>query len=122
MPYQVHYHDGIAEIKFFGCLTPKDIDQVNLEVLTHENAPGIAKRFIVLDEVTDFEINYSTMLPLVIFRKQQNVHKEAKTALLAIRPIELGLARMWQTLIDDCGIKCMIFESREDAMNWLTQE
>jgi hypothetical protein len=43
-----------------------------------------------------------------------------RIALVATSPAVYGMCRMWQTMMSESGVECVVLASREEALAWLS--
>jgi len=68
------------------------------------------------------DIRFTDVSAFAKRRRLQDARNAIRTALVARRPVELGFARMWQTMNDLPDVTVEIFEDEESARSWLASD
>ena len=105
-----------------GTLTPEDLVRVADAVSVAERAVEVCPhRVSDLTGVTRFEVGFTDMSELARRRRQQPPVNPIRSALVAASPVQLGMARMLQTLNDHPQITMRIFPDMDGALAWLAE-
>ena len=79
-------------------------------------------RFVDLSETSGISVRYDDIYPIVKQREAYfgtHLKSKVKLAVLANNPLSFGVARMYQQLSDNSQIEIGVFETPEDASNFL---
>jgi hypothetical protein len=117
MPYEISQRGSILHVRFFGILTSEDFVNLLQYFMSIEGAPN---RISTLTDITDFDIRFSTMFPIAQQRREQIIPSNIKSAIVASKPLEIGIARMFQTLNTNPNISIQIFPSESEAITWVS--
>ena len=120
MPYQVSYDGPILVVRFSGIVTESDLvgsaDAVmNLEDRGRNSRP----RLTDLRGVADSPIGYSQVASIAERVGARPLSSAIRSAFLVDRPVQLGFARMFQTLNKHPQVTVDIFEDEAAARRWL---
>ena len=119
MPFEIEEHDDCLVLRLLGVLTSEDVLRAAAEVQRLEEGPLKAKNRITdLTSLEDFEIGFAEVWKVAQRRSQLTFAAPIKSAIIARRPIHVGFARMFQTLLDNPQIEVRIVDSLEEARNW----
>jgi hypothetical protein len=120
MPIELALADSYLSVRMHGVITAAD-----LEAYAQEAEALEAKRAESLDRITDlteverFDVQFRDMFELADRRKHRPRTRNVKVASIASQPVQVGMARMFQTLSEHPQIEVRIFNSREEALGWL---
>jgi len=108
---------------FRGTLTPEDLQEcarctAELEEADAEPLDRIAD----LSKVENFAVNFLAVSDLAKKRRDKRYGRLVKSALVAERPVAVGFARMYQTILNNPDIVVRIFPSMDDALAWLAEQ
>ncbi|HEY7728303.1 MAG TPA: hypothetical protein VID50_07590 [Candidatus Eisenbacteria bacterium] len=122
MPFEIAIQGGIFRARLFGVVTGEDLVRFADEAGAMEDAaPAPMDRVADITEVESFEITYSDVLALAIQRRARRFDRPVRSALIAREPVEVGFARMFQTLNDNPQIEMRVVEDLEEALRWFAE-
>ncbi|HEY2343731.1 MAG TPA: hypothetical protein VGH90_11895 [Chthoniobacteraceae bacterium] len=110
----------VLRIDFKGPLTKRDLTALADTLFEKESSMELTPdRITDVSKVTRMEIEFSDIWALVQRRRTRPPANPIKSAIVAATPVQLGFARMFQTLNDIAGIKIAIFPDQEAAQAWI---
>jgi hypothetical protein len=119
-PFCLVMEGQVLRISMEGTLTRRHLKEFGEALLEAECAmPVTPDRITDLTRVTRMEIEFSDIWALVQRRRASPPANPIKSAIVAASPVQLGYARMFQTLNDVAGITVSIFSDEEAAMEWI---
>lgn len=122
MPYELLDKGTHLHIRFFGTLESKDFAKLFADLAQFEDpSRPVPHRLSTLSDITDFVLQFSTMLPIAKDRSKKQFSKPIRSAIVATRPIEKAIAGMLQNLNMNTDISIRIFADRAEAENWVNQ-
>lgn len=107
-------------VRLYGVVTAADFLHYAQEAEAFEQHSEHA-----LDRITDmtgverFAVSHRDVFELADRRKRQPMVGSAKAAIIATEPIQIGLARMYQTMTEKPNLDIRIFHSLAEAREWL---
>lgn len=91
------------------------------KALAQDGCCSVSFAMIDLEEVTQLHMTHEQMREMIhIDRVLAKKNPRAVVAVAAPKDHVFGLARMWQSLVDEFGWKTAVFRSREEAVRWGT--
>ncbi|MET0399057.1 MAG: hypothetical protein ABW277_19850 [Longimicrobiaceae bacterium] len=120
MPFSISTDDGIMRIVLSGTLTSEELVRVADAMGEAEDAMVVCPpRVTDLERVTRFEVGFEDMFRLARRRRQQPPANPIRSAIVATTPVQVGFARMLQTLNDHPWVTMRIFPDADGALAWL---
>jgi hypothetical protein len=120
MPFQLIQEPAFYRLVFLGNLTRDDLQAAADQITAIETTlPLTPHRLTDLTQVSETDLTYADMFAFVERRKEQRLANPIKSAIVASRPVQVGFARMFQTLNDHPQIEVQIFDTLEAAETWL---
>lgn len=120
MAVEIAMQGDILCITLTGTLHETDLHEIGSSVAAIENSLSIAPpRLADLSGLQKVSVGYAEMSILAEQRRNSALANSIRTALLVKTPVQMGMARMFQTLNDHPRITLEIFEDRERALSWL---
>ena len=120
MPVAFELIGELYHVTFSGVLSVEDLARAGEEMKTLEASfdptPG---RLIDLSGVTGVSIGFDAVSQLADVRNRTLVRNPVKSALVAPGQLQMGFARMFQTLNTNPRVITQVFRDRESAMSWL---
>ena len=105
-----------------GTLVPEELVRVADAMGAAERAAEVCPHRVTdLTGVTRFEIGFDDVSALARRRRQQPPANPVRSAIVAATPVQLGFARMLQTLNDHPQITMRIFPDLDGALAWLAE-
>lgn len=120
MPFEVDAGPDLLQLRLCGALTRDDLRGVAAAMLELESGLShIPNRLTDLTQVDAMDVGFPEVLALAQQRRERTFPNHFKSALLVATDVQLGYARMFQTLNDHPYINIEVFTSREAALLWL---
>lgn len=121
MPFSITLDGGVMRIVLTGTLTSEDLVRVADAMGEAEDAADVCPpRVTDLACVARFEVGFDDMFRLARRRRQQPPANPIRSAVVASTPVQIGYARMLQTLNDHPQVTMRIFGDADGALAWLT--
>jgi hypothetical protein len=123
MPAKVYFKDGILRMDFLGHFTTEDLMGALAEVekLEREVRPT-PHRIADLGGITTSDNRFLQVLALTQRRKAVRFANTFKSAIIAPRPADVGMARSFQMLNDHPQITIEVFPDLAAAKAWIAQD
>lgn len=122
MPFRPTVEPGFLRLEFHGTVTRDDLDQALEAVETAEQTAQTAPhRLSDFTNATLGELPAAHVVQLAERRKATTLNNPIKSAIVAIRPVNVGFARMFQMLNDHPQITIRIFQTEIEARAWLEE-
>ena len=114
------YKDGILFQIFPEAMTVHDIYPLAKEMDVIDNKYSILpNRLVNLRAIISFDGNFNSILDLAKLRIAKKFPNRFKSALVVANNLQLGFARMFQTLSDNPQITLEVFRDELTAIEWL---
>ena len=111
------------EATFSGTIGPEDLlECARLTTELEEASPEPIDRIADLSPVENFNVNFLAVSDLAKKRRDKRYGRLVKSALVADRPVAVGFARMYQTILNNPDIEVRIFPTLAEARAWLAEE
>jgi hypothetical protein len=121
MPFELTEKSGYFVVRCYGIVSPDDLAAMVHRAIEVEAAhPDGIDRIADFSDVEVFNIQYATVSDFAKARRQQTFPRTVKSALVADRPVAMGFARMYQTILNHPQIELCIFPTMEEAVAWVT--
>lgn len=122
MPYHVQSDGPLLRIRFSGAITSAELFQHAREMARMEsNLPTTPDRLTDLSETTEIHIDFDGMERFRQMRHQSGLKNPIRSAVVAPRDMQFGLARMFQTLSSNPLIEVQVFRDHVSAEAWLSR-
>jgi hypothetical protein len=123
MPVELTLADSYLLVRMHDIVTPADFVAYARDAEAIEAAqPQSLDRVTDLTEVTEIDVHYGDMLQLADRRKSRHYTRPVKSAIIAREPVQVGMARMFQTLGASSQIDVRLVGTLEEALEWLRSE
>ena len=120
MPYLLSFDGPILVVRFFGVVTERDLVGSADDVMTIEDSGRNSRpRLTDLRGVADSSIGYSEVAGIAERVGGRPLSGAIRSAFLVDQPVQLGFARMFQTLNKHPQVTVGIFEDETVARRWL---
>lgn len=120
MPYQLKLSPGLLHFTVSGVLTLEDLLAAARETQAIEaTEPVTPHRLTDLSRVEDFDLTFSKMENFASLRRAAKFKNKVRSAIVAPSQVQLGFARMFQTLNDNPQTEIRIFPDQTEALAWL---
>ena len=123
MSVEITVGRDLIRVTFTGVLTGKDLADVAAAADEIERGRDpVPNRLSDLTQVTEMQVAYPDVKVLADHRRKLSFPNAFKSALVVRTPVQMGMARMFQTLNDNPQITIQIFEDETAALSWLSYE
>ncbi len=123
MPFSISSVDEVVRIVLSGTLVPEELVRMADALGEVEAAAAVCPHRVTdLTGLTRFEIGFDDMFQLAQRRREMSPANPIRSAIVASLPVQLGFARMFQTLNDHPRITMRIFPDMDGALAWLSEE
>jgi hypothetical protein len=123
MPFSLNTEPGLLRIVFFDDITPADLLSLADAVEEIERALLVTpNRLIDLSQISIGGLTYLDVLAVAERRRVQRLANPVNSAIVAPRPVQVGFARMFQTLAEHPQIAIRTFSTLAEAETWLAVE
>jgi hypothetical protein len=119
VPFEIRDEGGFYSARMFGVLDINELDAIAAEVERLEEAGTIGDRLTDLTALERIDVGFEEVFAIALKRAQRVIRAPVRSALVANKPVQFGFARMFQMLNDNPRIQIRIFDSREEAEQWL---
>lgn len=120
MPFDIKNLGTHLLVSLHGRMTPQDLARLADEAEAVEDSlPAALDRISDLTGVTEFDVGYTEVRVLAVRRRMRTFDRNVKSAIVAPSPIQVGMARMFQSLNDNPQIEIRIVASMKEALTWL---
>jgi len=120
MPWSVTWHPDAAEIRYRGLTTGGDILEAKRQFFSRKfDGPA---RYVLCDfsDIQRFEVSPLEVHTIIAQdRAALFTHPELAEAVVAIGPLEYGLARTWQIEMQGTSRRTLVARTRAEAIAWL---
>ncbi len=121
MSYSIERGARFIRVRYWGTLTTSDVQRIVRDATSAENRPSSAfmNRIEDLRNIDSITIGFKEVSSLS--QRLSNLHlpRIVKTALLTRGPLQYGMARMFQAILDHPTIRVSVFTSEDEALKWL---
>jgi hypothetical protein len=122
MPIRSYFDAETLRLDFSGHVSREELFRALRELETLEAAPAVTPHRIVdLSAITESANSFPEVFALAAQRKRRQFPNAFKSAIVATRPADIGIARMFQTLNDHPQIRIRIFPDLAAAQAWLAE-
>jgi len=120
MPFDLTVHAGYFRLHAHGVLTaPELADSARQAVeIEHAHPEGI-DRLVDLRDVTEFKVQYTDVSDFASLRRRERLPRRVRSAILAVRPVAIGFANMYDTILNHPDIEVRVFQDEAEALAWL---
>jgi hypothetical protein len=120
MPFSLTVEPGLLRVVLFGNLTMAELLRLADAVVESERILGMTPNQLTdVSQVSGRDLGYFEVLTLADRRRVRTLANSIKSAIVAPKPVDVGFARMFQTLNDHPQIETAIFPTLEEAEGWL---
>lgn len=121
MPYSISIENDVLRARLSGRVTGAELNDCCEEILSHEQqAAVVPHRVTDMTGAGELAVSYPEISALVAKRRKLRFPNRFKWAIIAGTPLQLGYARMFQTLSDENPqIAVRIFPDAASAEQWI---
>jgi hypothetical protein len=119
MPYQFTTPDDIVLVRLFGVFTPRELDRLGTEAEIAEATHAVSRNRITdLTDVERFEVGFREIFNFAIRRSVQRFTRVVKSAIVARKPVQIAMARIYESVNVNSQIRVRIVSSVAEATEW----
>jgi hypothetical protein len=119
MPFEITNQGDFFFGRLHGIVTTADLDQLATDTQAMEDSmPTSLDRICDIASVERFDVDFHAINALAERRRVRKFSKRVKSAIVVQDLVQLGIARMFQTLNDNPQIEIRIFRSVPEAKEW----
>ena len=120
MPINFQLRDGLLELIYQGDITTADMQGAAIKLSEYEASLEITPdRITDLTDACMFNIDADWLRRFAASRVQATLRNKVKSAIVAPKPDQYGLARMFQTSNENPLIDIQLFRDAASAYRWL---
>ncbi len=117
MPYSIEKNTEFLKTIYWGTLTNNDIRGVLKNGI---NDLDYTNRIEDMRKLEDVSIGFKELLSLTQDLEKMELTNTVRVAVLTGSQLQYGIARMFQTILDNSHIKIQIFKNEEEALIWIS--
>lgn len=119
MPYEILDQGDCLMVRCVGVFTDDDLDSMFRKAGAIDRATSaVPYRVVDVTSAESIEISHSSMFEFARRWRGRSHAYPNKNAIIAVSGVEVGLARMLQTLIDSADVEVRIVQSLREARDW----
>jgi len=123
MPFELTEKPGYFVVRCYGIVGPADLaEMIRRAIEVESRHPDGVDRISDFRDVEVFNIQYGSVSEFAKARREQGFARVIKSAIVADRPVAVGFARMYQTILNHPKIELRIFPTMEEAIAWVTEK
>lgn len=121
MAHRVSLRDGIIYLEVSGDVRAGDLDKwlADLQKVEKQCDPAPHRIADLRAATGQLEISGSEVWAAAKRRREEVVKNPIRSAIVGSGALQLGLARMYQTLDNNPRVRVEVFEDMEKAMDWI---
>jgi hypothetical protein len=120
MAFALWMDGDLLRIRLHDTITPRDLRELADAVLEAEaRSLPMPDRVTDMTEVTNVEVGFVDFLAFAERRLGMELPNPIKSAIVVASRVQLGIARMFQTLNDHPQVTVEIFHDLGEALSWL---
>jgi len=122
MAHRIYHDEEILRLDFDQTVTNDELGEIARTLAQLESSfPIVPHRLTDLTGTKGVSSTFAEILELAKARKALKFANSFKSAIVAPRPVHVGIARMFSTLNDHPQITIRIFPDVESARAWLDE-
>jgi hypothetical protein len=123
MPFSISFRDGVLRLVLSGTITPEELGPMADALVEAEARAAVCPHRVTdFRPVARFDLGFDDVSALARRRRVQPPPNPIRSAVVAATPVQVGFARMLQTLNDHPQITMRIFPDMDGALAWLAEE
>lgn len=122
MAVTFNWLEGGLGVEFIsaGIVTGGEIIEVNRRIYRPEHLARLRYKIIDRTRCTEYLVsNREVEIIAGQDREAARINSQILIALVSTTPLQFGVTRVWQSLVDDSGLRTEIFVDRASADAWL---
>lgn len=121
MPFEIATPGSYILTTGYGVVTAADLRALADAAEDVEARFGAANRLSDLTAIESFDFDFTAVSALADRRRVVRFEVPVKSAIVAVKPVAIGFARMFQTLNDNPQVDIRIVSSRAEAEAWFAE-
>lgn len=122
MPFDISRQPGYVVIRLTGTVSAADLDNLAGDMQRLEDELGPVHRVTDLTGMDGAAVAYPEVSDFADRRRSRPMTARVRSAIVAVRPLQVGYARMFQTLNDNAFVDIRLFARMDEALQWLGTE
>ena len=119
MPFQISRKPGYVHIRLTGTVSAADLDGLAQAMHELEGELGPVHRLTDLTGMDTVDVAYPEVSDFADRRRRLVLSAPVRSALVADRALQIGYARMFQTLNDNPLVEIRLFGTVDEALQWV---
>jgi hypothetical protein len=121
MPFTVEKSTQLIRVTYTGTLDNKDITGVLQDSLTMEGSElNLINRLEDMRNLRGIKIGFDDLMEFTKNLRVIQLPKVVKSAILTGNPLQYGIARMFQTILEHPQMNIKVFSNEEEALRWIS--
>jgi len=117
----MHTNDKFIRVIYEGTLENNDIHGALKDALiTGGNKLNLFHRLEDLRNLKETNIGFTELRGFTDKLRNIQLPQKVKSAILTSNPLQYGIARMFQSILDHPQVEVAIFSNEDEAHNWLS--
>jgi hypothetical protein len=121
LPFEITTPGNYILTRGYGVVTAEDLRALADQAEAAEARHQTANRLSDLTAVESFDFDFTAVSALADRRRALRHDAPIKSAIIAVKPVAIGFARMFQTLNDNPQVEIRIVASRAEAETWFAE-
>jgi hypothetical protein len=123
MPYSIDTTKSFIQVRYTGTIDNNDIQNVLQESLkAYDQNLHLFNRIEDMRNLRGIRLGFSELLDFTQNLRAIQLPQPVKTAILTANPLQYGMARMFQSILEHSQMKIQIFTDEEAATEWVTSQ
>ena len=121
MPFTVEKNTQLIRVTYTGTLDNKDITGVLQDSLTMDGSElNLINRIEDMRNLRGIKIGFDDLMDFTKTLRTIQLPKVVKSAILTGNPLQYGIARMFQTILEHPQMSIKVFSNEEEALRWIS--
>jgi hypothetical protein len=122
MPHEFTSFGTYCVVRVHGVFTPEELNAMatEIEIIEAPN-PDAIDRITDITGVEEFRVGFDDIFAFAIRRGLQRFSRTIKSAIIVAAPVQLGIARVYESLNENPQIQLRILRSSAKAIDWFAQ-
>jgi hypothetical protein len=123
MPYSIDTTKPFIQVRYTGTIDNNDIQNVLQESLkAYDQNLHLFNRIEDMRNLRGIRLGFNELLDFTQNLRAIQLPQPVKTAILTANPLQYGMARMFQSILEHSQMKIQIFTDEEAAKEWVTSQ
>jgi hypothetical protein len=121
MPFTVEKSTQLIRVTYTGTLDNKDIAGVLQDSLTMDGSElNLINRLEDMRNLRGIKIGFDDLMDFTKNLRVIQLPRVVKSAILTGNPLQYGIARMFQTILEHPQMDIKVFSHEEEALRWIS--